>query len=405
MMFFENLKMAFVSLGNAKMRSFLTMLGIIIGVAAVVAILAIGEGVKQAVRDQITGVVNANAISVSSGKTSKNGLSGASALGSSTLTAADITVLKKLKHVEGVAPISFVSGIVAIGSTTDTNALPLATTPDFAKTQTLKFASGRFLTDADANQNVAVIGGGAKTDLFGDNNAQGQTITIRGIKFTIVGVLKSSDAAASTLSAGPSLENAIYIPTATAAKLTGATPPITRLLVQVDNTNNVSSVADAMRPALKASHGGQEDFTVLTQADILSTIDSVLGLLTTFIVAIASISLLVGGIGIMNIMLVSVTERTREIGLRKAIGASSFTVLSQFLIEAVVLSLFGGGLGILAAIGMATIGGKLAKITPVFTPTSILLAVSVSAVVGVVFGIAPAIQAARKRPIQALKAV
>jgi putative ABC transport system permease protein len=142
-----------------------------------------------------------------------------------------------------------------------------------------------------------------------------------------------------------------------------------------------------------------------TRRDILSTVDTILSLLTTFIVAIASISLLVGGIGIMNIMLVYVTERTREIGLRKAIGASSFTVLSQFLIEAIVLSLFGGGLGIAAAIGMAHVAGKLAKITPVFTPESIMLAVSVSAIVGIVFGIAPAIQAARKRPIQALKAI
>jgi len=159
-----------------------------------------------------------------------------------------------------------------------------------------------------------------------------------------------------------------------------------------------------MKSTMLKNHDGQEDFTVLTQKDILSTVDTVLSLLTTFIVAIASISLLVGGIGIMNIMLVSVTERTREIGLRKAIGASSSTVLSQFLIEAVVLSLLGGALGIAAAIGLATLAGKLAKISPVFTPNSIGLAVGVSSAVGIIFGIAPAIKAARKRPIQALKA-
>jgi putative ABC transport system permease protein len=186
--------------------------------------------------------------------------------------------------------------------------------------------------------------------------------------------------------------------------LSGGTAQVLRIIEQVDGADHVNTVADDSRKALLKSHGGQDDFSVLTQKDILSTVDTVLNLLTTFIVAIASISLLVGGIGIMNIMLVSVTERTREIGLRKAIGASSFTVLSQFLIEAMVLSLIGGALGILAAVGLANAAGKLAKIVPVFTPTSITLAVGVSAAVGIIFGIAPAVKAARKRPIQALKA-
>lgn len=409
MMFWENLKMAFVSLGSAKLRSFLTMLGIIIGVAAVVAILAIGEGVKQAVRDQITGVVNANAIAVASGKIavgkSSSGGSAASSVGASTLTPADVNALKNVKHISAVAPLSFISGLVANGSVTTQNSLILATTPAFGQTQTLKFVGGRFLEEQDTNQRVAILGGSAKQELFGDKEALGATIKIRGSDFKVIGVLQASDAAASAISSGPSLENAVYLPISTAATLTGSSPPIIRIIAQIDDAANVNSTADAMREAIKSSHGGQDDFTVLTQKDILSTIDSVLNLLTSFIVAIAAISLLVGGIGIMNIMLVSVTERTREIGLRKAIGASSFTVLSQFMIEAVVLSLFGGGLGIATAVGLATAIGNAAKISPVFTPESILLAVGVSAAVGIVFGIAPAIQAARKRPIQALKAL
>jgi putative ABC transport system permease protein len=409
MMFLENLKMAFVSLANAKLRSFLTMLGIIIGVAAVVSILAIGAGVKQAVQDQITGVVNANAIAVASGKINVGkGSSGpsnpTSSLGASTLTNIDVTNLSKLDHIEAVAPISLVSGIVAHGKVAAQGSMLMATTPEFAKTQTLDFAGGRFLTAADRTAYVAVLGGQAKQDLFGDTDALGKTITIRGAAFKVVGVLKTSDTAAASFSAGPNFDNAVYLPIDTAAKLTNSTPQIFRIIAQVDDTSNVDGVAAAMKQTLLKGHGDQEDFTVLTQEDILSTVDSILGLLTTFIVAIASISLLVGGIGIMNIMLVSVTERTREIGLRKAIGASSFTVLSQFLIEAMVLSLLGGALGIAAALGLATIAGKVAKITPVFTPDAIILAVSVSAAVGVIFGIAPAIKAARKRPIQALKA-
>jgi putative ABC transport system permease protein len=404
MMFYENFKMAFVSLSNAKLRSFLTMLGIIIGVAAVVSILAIGAGVKKAVQDQITGVVNANAIAVASGKISlKSG--GASSIGASTLTLTDIDYLAKLNHVVAVAPMSLISGNVSNGKIVSNSELLLATTPPFSKTQTLKFASGRFLNDSDKGKAVAVLGGNAKTDLFGAEDALGKIISIRGTAFTIIGVLKPADGAASSFSAGPSLENAIYLPIDTATKIIGSAPPIARILVQVDNASNVTGVAASMKSKLLKGHGGQEDFTVLTQSDILSTVDSVLSLLTTFIVAIASISLLVGGIGIMNIMLVSVTERTREIGLRKAIGASSSTVLSQFLIEAVVISLVGGGIGIAVAIGLATVAGKLAKITPVFTPEAIGLAFGVSAAVGIIFGIAPAIKAARKRPIQALKAI
>ncbi len=406
MMFWENLKMALVSLRNAKLRSFLTMLGIIIGVAAVVSILAIGAGVKQTVQDQITGVVNANAIAVASGKISvgksSSASSAASSIGSSTLTPKDIDALSKVSHISAVAPISLVSGIVANGSATGNGTLLLATTPDFAKTQTIKFDQGRFLAAGD--KNVVVLGGQAKQELFGDAAALGKTVTIRGIAFTVIGSIKPTDAGASSL-AGPNFDNAVYLPFNDAKAFTGGgTPQILRLIAQTDSASNVTAAADSARKALLASHGGQDDFTVLTQKDILSTVDTILNLLTTFIVAIASISLLVGGIGIMNIMLVSVTERTREIGLRKAIGASSATVLSQFLIEAVVLSLLGGGLGILVAVGMAKVAGKYAKINPVFTPESIILAVGVSAGVGIIFGIAPAIKAARKHPIQALKA-
>jgi putative ABC transport system permease protein len=407
MILLENLKMAFRSLANAKLRTLLTMLGIVIGVAAVVAILAIGAGVKKSIESQITGVVNTHAIAVASGiinpSTVRGGGSASAALGASTLTEADIVALKKVDNIEAVAPLSLISGNVAHNSVPYPAALLLATEPEYIKTQSLDFAAGRFLRDDDTGQNVAVLGGNAKRALFGHGEAVGKVITIRGAKFTVVGAIQGSDAASSGLSGG-GFDDAVYIPMGTAAKLIGSQPPIVRILAQTSESSRVNDVAANMKQALLKTHDGQEDFTVLTQKDLLETTDSVLSLLTSFIVAIAAISLLVGGIGIMNIMLVSVTERTREIGLRKAIGASSFTVLSQFLIEAMVLSLLGGVLGIAAAIGIANLAGAFAKITPVFTIQAMILAVGVSAAVGIIFGIAPAIKAARKRPIQALKA-
>src|ERR1700683_2652517 len=406
-MFWENFKMALVSLRSAKLRSLLTMLGIIIGVSAVVSILAIGDGVKQSVQNQITGVVNANALAITSGKVGGGqggGSNAGSSLGASTLTAADITALEAVPHITAVAPISIVSGIIANGTTQSNGALLLATTPSFADTETLKFSHGRFIENSDNNKQVVVLGGQLSTSLFGSANPVGRTVTIRDLPFTVIGALQTSDSSASSLT-GSNFDNAAYMPFETAKLFSaGAPPQILRILAQVDTTSNVNSTASAATKALLKSHGGQNDFTILTQKDILSTVNTVLSLLTDFIVAIASISLLVGGIGIMNIMLVSVTERTREIGLRKALGAPSGTVLSQFLIEAIVLSLIGGGLGILAAVGLAKGIGKAAKITPVFTPDSIILAVGVSGAVGIIFGFAPAVKAARKRPIQALKA-
>jgi putative ABC transport system permease protein len=289
MMFYENFKMALVSLRNAKLRSFLTMLGIIIGVAAVVSILAIGAGVKKSVQDQITGVVNANAIAVASGKINLKGGSGAaSSLGASTLTLSDVASLAKISHVQAVAPMSLISGSIANGATVANNELLLATTPAFSGTQSLTFDAGRFLEAKDSNDNVAVLGGNAKQDLFGSIDPVGRTISIRGAKFVIIGTLKTTDSAASSFSAGPSLDNAVYIPLAAATKLTSTNPPIVRILVQIDNSANVNPVATVMNSVMLKAHGGQDDFTVLTQKDILATVDTILSLLTTFIVSIAS---------------------------------------------------------------------------------------------------------------------
>jgi putative ABC transport system permease protein len=404
-MFWENLKMAFISLRSAKLRSFLTMLGIIIGVGAVVAIIAIGEGVKDSVKNEVSGL-GSNILAITSGqiKSTKNGKSSfnvGGSVGAPTVTVADIETVKKTAHVSSASYISLVSGIVAAGSNTAPDAITAATTPEYAKIVTsLKLASGRFIQTSDDAKDVIVLGSGIRDELFGTADPIGKTVTIRNTPFTVIGLVAKSD---SGLSVGPGSDTINYVPIGVVKPLTKSDPQIMRAIAQVDKSDNVKQTVSAITAAIKKNHGGQEDFSVLTQDDMLSTIDTILNLLTSFIVAIASISLLVGGIGIMNIMLVSVTERTREIGLRKAIGASNRTVLSQFLIEAIVISLFGGALGIAFAYLLAFGIGRAAGITPVFTIGAVGLAVGVSAAVGVLFGMAPAIKAARKRPIEALK--
>lgn len=403
-MIWENFKMALRAILGAKLRSFLTMLGIIIGISAVVAINGIGAGVKKSVSGSISDL-GSNIITVVSGKTvtksgGKTSISPESGIGTSTLTQTDVDSIGKLDHIKNVAPLDLISGLATRNNSQAQGALILATTPAYQSIRNQKFDKGRFLIDSDAS-NAAVLGSQAKTDLFGNDDAIGQTFQIRGTDFKVVGVLQSTDNGSSL--GGPSFDSAIYITFAAAKNLTKDNPQIFRIIAQVDDASNVDESINRIHDKLLSNHGNQEDFSALTQKDLIGTVSSILDLLASFIAAIASIALLVGGIGIMNIMLVSVTERTREIGIRKALGATRGMILTQFLIEALVISLLGGVLGMFGAVGMATAIGHFAKITPDFTVQSFTTAVTISIAIGVIFGLAPAIKASRKRPIEALR--
>ncbi|MBI2798302.1 ABC transporter permease [Candidatus Saccharibacteria bacterium] len=414
-MIWQNIKMALVSIKSAKLRSFLTMLGVIIGVFAVLTMIGIGDGVKAQVTGQVTSL-GTNLLTVTSGQigqnasTAKNGqqqkgggLGFSSSLGSSTLTEKDVRTIQNTTNVVNVAPVSIVSSIVTQGELSSSTPIISGTSANYGSIRSLKYSAGGFFSDQDNSSaaKVAVIGADTKQNLFGEADAMGKTIGVRGQQFIVTGVLQKSDAGSSL---GPNLDDVVDIPINTANQITDSNQ-ISRILVEVNDPKNIDSTQAAITQELKSNHGGQQDFSVLTQKDLLSTFNSILDILTTFVVAIASISLLVGGIGIMNIMLVSVTERTREIGIRKAIGATSGNILSQFLIEAVIISILGGLLGL----GLSYLAGrvvqKVANITPVFSFKALLLALGVSLAVGVVFGVAPAVKAARKRPIQALKAL
>ncbi len=408
-MIWESIKMALNSIRSAKLRSFLTMLGIIIGIASVVAINAVGAGLKQQVAGQVNDlganlvfVLPGQVISKEGGKQSFN--PGAS-IGTSTLTRQDITSIGKTPNVTKVTDFSLISGVVSHGSTSDPGALLLATSPSYTQViESPKLDEGRFLNAGDKDGYVVVLGAAARDTLFGKGGKSiGNAVDIRGRQFKVVGVMASSGTNGSGSVGGPSLDDAVYVSIDAARKLTGTEPSIYRIGAKVDSQDHVAPAVDAIKATLKKNHGGQEDFSVLTQKDLLSTVNTILNALTSAVAAIGGIALLVGGIGIMNIMLVAVTERTREIGIRKALGATRTMILMQFLVEAAVISLLGGGFGMLAAFGMGRLAGRVTKIPPVFTAQILITAVGITVLIGVIFGLAPAIKAARKRPIEALR--
>jgi putative ABC transport system permease protein len=376
--------------------------------------IGIGDGVKNQVAGQITSL-GSNTLTITSGNikqtsTAKDGkqqssssINFGSAAGSSTLTSKDVTSVEQISNVEEVATFGIISSIVSYDKLTSNTAFIVATQPTYANIRNLKLSSGSFFSNDDERSAslVAVIGDTTKTNLFGQANPIGKNINIRGKDFKVLGVVSPTD---SGLSFAGSTDDIIYIPVSTANTLPGKSD-INRILVSVNKPENVESVKKSIESVIKTNHLGTEDFSVLTQKELLSTFDSILNILTTFVVAIAAISLLVGGIGIMNIMLVTVTERTREIGIRKALGATFGNIMGQFLTESVIISLLGG----LVGLGLAYLAGfiikRLAGITPIYSLKALMVALGVSFFIGVVFGTAPAIKAARKRPIQALKSL
>jgi putative ABC transport system permease protein len=416
-MIFQNIKMAFISIRSAKLRSFLTMLGIIIGVFAVLMMIGVGDGVKSQVSGQVSSL-GTNLLTVTSGqlgstsssakngqqqKTSGGGLNLAGALGSPTLTQQDVISIDKTKNVSKTAPYNIVTSTVGYQQLLTSSPFVIGTTPSYSSIRKEEFAEGRFFTEEEnlKESNVAVIGADTKQNLFAEGSAEGKQIIIRGQKFSVIGVIQKADTGPGL---GASSDDVVYLPINTANRLSGSAQ-IFRILVEVNSAENIASTQKAITAQLSTNHQGQEDFSVLTQEDLLSAFNTILDLLTSFVVAIASISLLVGGIGIMNIMLVTVSERTREIGIRKALGATSSNILSQFLIEAIILSVLGGLIGLGLSYLAGILVARLANITPVFSLKALMLALGVSLFVGVVFGVAPAIKAARKNPIQALKSL
>ena len=399
----ENIKLAFISIWSNKIRALLTMLGVIIGVFAVVELLAIGEGVKSFVTKEIEGL-GSNLIAILPGKMESGQFNPSSGIGVSTLTNDDVGVLKKdVSSIDAVSPMMLISSPIKYGDKSAPSALVLGTTPDIFKVRDTKLDSGRVFEqkDEDEKKRVIVLGYPIAQSIFGDENAIGKKVIIRGEEIEVIGIMEKPKQSASPFG-GPSFDDAVYLPFSTGKELT-KTEQVFRILAKIKSDIDVKDAKEEIKKVLLANHKDTEDFTVFTQEDLVDLVGTILDVMRALLGALGAISLLVGGIGIMNIMLVSVTERTREIGVRKAIGASQLDILIQFLIESLILSLLGGGIGLAFSFGVAYVVKVKADFEPVITSEFIILAIAFSVFIGVIFGVAPAIRAARLDPIKALK--
>jgi putative ABC transport system permease protein len=391
--------LALSRLRTGKMRTALTMLGIIIGVASVVALVSVAQGATKGISDQLQSL-GTNLITVSPGFTRTGATRGA--IGSATtLTLDDASALSTLSDVQTVAPEITTSKLVIAGSENETASV-IGTTPGYLSVFAYQVWVGTFLNQAsvDHNLRVAVIGATTATNLDLTSSSIGSTIYIGGLPFQLVGILQSKGGTTTA-------DDQVVIPISTAHELFIGSDSVSAIGLSATSQDAINTVSAEITTTLDQRHGitstGTADFTIATQAQLLGTVSSVSDVLTLLLAGIASISLLVGGIGIMNIMLVSVRERTREIGIRKAIGARGRDILSQFLVEALALSLAGGiigiGVGVVASFGIGTYAGW----GFVFNPVTVVVAVGFSLIVGIVFGVWPASQAARLDPVVALR--
>ena len=395
------LTIAFRALFRNKLRTSLTALGIIIGVGSVVTMVAFGNGARAMIQKDIS-ALGSNLLIVTS---SSRRIAGAGVGDSSNLTLEDARAIRReIKEIVAMSPeVSFSVQAVANGRNWSTQVV--GHSPEYLKIRDWSLASGDMFTEREIrrSERVAMIGSKVSLKLFGPLDPVGQTIRIKNHPFTIIGLLEKKGAGI----AGPDQDNQIVIPYTTAMRrLTGERYP-SRIYLQIKSEDLMGAAQQQIIALLRQRHSlGDErknDFEIMNQKAIADTLNKITGVLTLFLGAVAGLSLVVGGVGIMNIMLVSVTERTREIGIRIAVGAKPADILIQFLIESVTLSLFGGALGVLLGYGCAFLGTYYPGFHPKVTMDSILLAFGVSFSIGVFFGFYPARKAAAMNPIDALR--
>jgi putative ABC transport system permease protein len=391
------------ALRRNKLRSTLTALGIIIGVASVVAMVAVGNGAQARITSQVS-ALGRNLLTVFAGSKRSGGVS--SGLGSaSAITLADATAIaREVTDVVAISPeVSTTAQAIANGRNWSTTIA--GESPDYLKIRDWKLATGSMFTERDVRSaaKVAVIGSKTANELFGPLHPVGQSVRIKNIPFVIIGLLESKGAGMG----GQNQDDRIIIPYTTAMKRITGDKYLRSVNIQIGSAGRIEIAQQQITSLLRQRHrlgaGRDDDFNIFNQKEIADTVNSISKVITLLLGAVAGISLVVGGIGIMNIMLVSVTERTREIGIRIAVGAQPFAIKLQFLIEAITLSLLGGLIGVVLGVGASKLVGVFADFQAIVSTGSIMLAFSVSFVIGVFFGFYPAQKAAALDPIDALR--
>jgi putative ABC transport system permease protein len=400
-----HLKAGFDSVRGAKMRNFWTMLGVIIGVASVITVVAIGTGVKRQVSGQIHHIgKDVITIRPAQLETGTGGVNSALLTGlnvSGALSPRDATIVSHTKGVVATAPLAIVGGQAKGDNGIYRDGFVIGTSGDLSSLLNQSMAFGTFLSDADMGSDTAVLGPHAADMLFNEDVPLGHSFIFHGHQFIVRGIFNNFTT--TPLSQQANFNNAMFIPYDVAQSLTNNSSPTYEILAKAQNADKTHQVATDLRQRLGKAHGGQNDLTIQEGSQNLASSNNILDLLTVMIAGVVAISLLVGGIGIMNVMLVSVAERMREIGIRKAVGATNRQILSQFMIEASLLSVTGGIIGVLLAYALDLLLRLTTSLEPVITWQTVVLATVVSLSVGVIFGSVPALKAARKHPIEALR--
>ena len=400
-MYKESFLMAWASLIANKMRSILTMLGIIIGVAAVIALVSIGNGVKQDIQNSISSL-GSNLLMVMPGAPRTPGVRPSQG-SMKSLKVSDYQAISKLDGVKAASPYTANSYVTIYQSKNWTTTVS-GVSSNFQDVNNWTMAEGRFISskNVENRERVAVVGQTVVKNLFAGEDPVGKEIRVKNIPFRVIGVLNSKG----TGTMGNDQDDTIFIPYTTAMERVEGVDYLRMIYVVANDDNGIDRLQSDIENLLRVRHSikdtNLDDFNIQNMKSIMETMEQTTGTLTLFLGAVAAISLVVGGIGIMNIMLVSVTERTREIGIRKALGATYFVIVTQFLIEAVVISLMGGLIGIALGIGASKLIGLASGMSTVISVPTIVLSFAFSMAIGLVFGIYPARKAAKLNPIDAL---
>lgn len=388
-----------------KLRTGLAVLGIIIGIGSVIALISLGQSSQKSIENQIQSL-GSNLLTVSPAGQNTAGVRGAGG-GGTTLTNDDATALKNASSLTTIAKVSpeYSRRSQVTAGRNNTNTQIIGVEPQYSEIRKMTLASGVFISDRDITGigKIAVIGPQAASDLFGENiNPVGQTIRVSGQTLAIIGMTQAKGG-----SGFNNPDDAIYVPLTTAQKILFGANNLTSIAIEAKNADAMTEAQNDIGYFLLARHKiadpANADFMIFSQNDILNTASQVTGVFTTLLGGIAAISLLVGGIGIMNIMLVTVTERTREIGLRKALGAKKRVIITQFLTEAILLTIIGGCIGMLLGVVISLILTRVMNLPFTISPTAILLALGVSGGIGILFGWYPARKASDLQPIEALR--